>query len=91
MKEIRSLHTFLADFFRKHSTIKDFSSRRVPYHYEQASMFTELVAYLRSQDSRRVGRNDRQAYLRVRIFMNQEENSIVEILETSLHKSDSST
>lgn len=63
------MHVFLAEFFRKHSTIKDFSTRRVPYHYEQAGMSTELVAFLRSTESRHIGRTDRQTYLRVSIFM----------------------
>ena len=67
--EIRSLHAFLAEFYIKHGSIKHFSSRRVPYHYDQASMFKELITYLRSQDSRNVGRIDRQTYLRVRLFL----------------------
>ncbi|CAF1086252.1 unnamed protein product [Rotaria sp. Silwood1] len=64
--EIRSIHSFMADFYLKHSTIKDFSSRRVPYHYEEAHMYKELVAYLRSSESRGISRIDRQAYLRRR-------------------------
>jgi hypothetical protein len=67
--EIRSLHGFMADFFVKYPSIKDFSSTRVPYHYDQAHMYKELIAYLRSPQSREVGRVDRQAYLRVRIFI----------------------
>ncbi len=65
--EIRSLNAFLAEFYHKHSSIKDFACRRVPYHYDQASMPKELIAYLRSQDSRSVNRLDRQTYLRVRL------------------------
>ncbi|CAF2483713.1 unnamed protein product [Rotaria sp. Silwood2] len=64
--EIRSLNSFMAQFYHKYSTIKDFSFRRIPYHYEQAHMYKELVAYLRSSESRGVSRTDRQAYLRRR-------------------------
>ncbi|CAF0915376.1 unnamed protein product [Rotaria sordida] len=64
--EIRSLNSFMADFYLKHSTIKDFSSRRIPYHYEQGHMYKELVTYLRSSESRKISRIDRQAYLRRR-------------------------
>ncbi len=64
--EIRSLNTFLADFYIKHPSIKDFASRRIPYHYDQAHMYKDLVTYLRSQDSRAINRADRQTYLRVR-------------------------
>ncbi len=67
VNEIRSLNAFLAEFYIKHSSIKDFACRRVPYHYDQASMPKELITYLRSQDSRHVGRLDRQSYLRVRL------------------------
>ena len=59
----------MADFYLKHSTIKDFSSRRIPYHYEQGHMYKDLVTYLRSSESRHISRIDRQAYLRVSIFI----------------------
>ena len=66
-EEIKSLNAFMADYYLKYPTIKEFSSRRIPYHYEQAHMYKELVTYLRSSESRYVGRLDRQTYLRVRI------------------------
>jgi len=66
--EIQSLNAFIADFYLKHASIKDFSSRRIPYHYDLACMYKELVTFLRSQQSRAVSRVDRQTYLRVRIF-----------------------
>ncbi|UJR37210.1 hypothetical protein I4U23_029919 [Adineta vaga] len=62
--ELRSIHKFLAEFFLKDPSIKDYSRRRVPYHYEQAHMIKELIAYLRSLESRSVAQIDRQAYLR---------------------------
>jgi hypothetical protein len=66
VNEIRSLNAFLAEFYIKHSSIKDFACRRVPYHYDQASMPKELITYLRSPGSRSVALLDRQVYLRVR-------------------------
>jgi len=66
--EIRSLNAFLADFHTKHPSIKEFSTRRIPYHYDEANMPKELVTYLRSQASRDVNRLERQTYLRVRLF-----------------------
>ncbi|CAF0883848.1 unnamed protein product [Adineta steineri] len=62
--DLISIHKFLANFYLKNSTIKDFSTRRVPYHYEQAQMIKELVTFLRSLDSRAVNQLDRQVYLR---------------------------
>ncbi|CAF3865964.1 unnamed protein product [Rotaria magnacalcarata] len=64
--ELRSMHSFMADFYLRSQTIKDFSVRRVPYHYEKANMYSELIKYLRSSQSRGVDRLDRQAYLRRR-------------------------
>jgi homoserine acetyltransferase len=67
--EKRSTNAFLADFYRKSSSIQEFSSRRVPYHYEEAGMYKELLTYLRSQESRFVNRLERQAYIYVRLYM----------------------
>lgn len=66
--EIRSLHAFMAEFYRKHSSIKEISTSRVLYHYEQGRMYEELVEYLSSLEGRLVARHDRENYLRVRIF-----------------------
>jgi hypothetical protein len=58
----------MADFYLEHSSIKEFACRRVPYHYDEAGMYKDLVTYLRSQRSRGVTQAERYAYLRVRIF-----------------------
>jgi hypothetical protein len=67
--EIRSLHAFMAEFYRKYSSMKDMATSRVLYHYEQGHMYQELVTYLYSLEGRLVARDDRENYLRVRIFI----------------------
>jgi len=59
----------MSNFYLKYSTLKEFSVRRLPYHYEKANMLKELLAYLRSQQSHGVARTDRQTYLRVSKFI----------------------
>lgn len=69
VNEIRALHAFMAEFYRKYSSMKDVSTSRVLYHYEQGHMYQELVNYLHSLEGRIVTRHDRENYLRVRIFI----------------------
>ncbi|CAF1128328.1 unnamed protein product [Adineta ricciae] len=64
--EIRTLHAFMAMFYRKHSSIKDIATSRVLYHYEQGRMYHELLAYLNSVEGYIVTHHDRQNYLRRR-------------------------
>lgn len=63
---MHSLNSFMANFYLQNPTIKDFACSRIPYHYEQAHMYQELISYLRSLESRYVSRADRQEYMRVR-------------------------
>lgn len=65
--ELHRLHGFMAEFYRKHSSIKDIGTSRVLYHYEQGYMYEEMVTYLQSLEGRLVTRHDRENYLRVRI------------------------
>jgi hypothetical protein len=37
--EIRTLHAFMAEFYRKYSSMKDIATSRVLYHYEQGHMY----------------------------------------------------
>ena len=67
VNEIRILHAFMAEFYRKYSLMKDVLTSRVLYHYEQGHMYQELVTYLHSLEGRIVARHDRENYLRVRI------------------------
>ena len=67
--EIRTLHAFMTEFYRKYSPMKDIATSRVLYHYEQGHMYQELVTYLHSLEGRIVTRHDRENYLRVRIFI----------------------
>lgn len=67
--EISTLHAFMAEFYRKYSSMKEISTSRVLYHYEQGHMYQELVKYLHSLEGRLVARHDRENYLRVRIFI----------------------
>lgn len=67
--EIRLTNAFMADFCMKHPSIKEFSARRIPYHYDEAGMYKELITFLRSQNSRGVTRAERQNFLRVRIYL----------------------
>jgi len=67
--EIRTLHLFLTEFYRKYSSMKDIATSRVLYHYEQGHMYQELVTYLHSREGFIVTRHDRENYLRVRIFI----------------------
>jgi hypothetical protein len=67
--EIRSLHTFMIEFYRKYSSMKDIATSRVLYHYEEGHMYQELVTYLHSPEGFIVTRHDRENYLRVRIFI----------------------
>ncbi|CAF5066594.1 unnamed protein product, partial [Rotaria magnacalcarata] len=64
--ETCTLHTFMAEFYRKYSSMKDIATSRVLYHYEQGHMYQELVTYLRSPEGRIVTRHDRENYLRRR-------------------------
>ncbi|CAF1350468.1 unnamed protein product [Rotaria sordida] len=64
--EICTLHAFMAEFYRKYSSMKDIATSRVLYHYEQGHMYQELVTYLRSLEGRIVTRHDRENYLRRR-------------------------
>jgi hypothetical protein len=86
--EIHPLNAFMAHFYLKNPSSKEFSARRIPYHFDKAALYKELVTYLRSQESRLVTRQDRQTYLRVRIFY-QTFQLIHDChcLETSLSKS----
>ena len=67
--EIRALHAFMSEFYRKYSSMKDVATSRVLYHYEQGHMYQELITYLSSPEGRIVTRHDRENYLRVRIFI----------------------
>lgn len=67
--ETRRLHTFMTEFYRKYSSMKNIATSRVLYHYEQGCMYQELVTYLRSVEGRIVTRDDRENYLRVSIFL----------------------
>lgn len=69
VNEIRTLHAFMAEFYRKYSSMKEISTSRVLYHYEQGHMYQELVKYLHSTEGYIVARHDRENYLRVRIFL----------------------
>jgi hypothetical protein len=63
--KIRTLHAYMAEFYRCHSSIKEIATARVLYHYEQAHWYQELVTYLSSLEGRLVARHDRENYLRV--------------------------
>ncbi len=71
----------MVEFYRKHSSVKDVSISRVPYHYEKACMYQELVTYLRSPEAIIISRHERETYLRVRIFIfylkNKKEKSVI--------------
>ncbi|CAF3689165.1 unnamed protein product [Adineta steineri] len=62
--EIRTLHAFMAEFYRKYSSTKNYATSRVLYHYEQGHMYQELVSYLHSPEGFIVARHDRENYLR---------------------------
>ena len=63
--DARTLHAFMAEYYRTYSPMKDIATSRVLYHYEQGHMYEELVTYLRSPEGRIVARHDRENYLRV--------------------------
>ena len=83
--DTRSVNGFLAEFYRKESSIKEFGKRRVPYHYDQGSMWKELITFLRSLESAGVNRPDRFTYLRVRLKNILKFFNILYHLETSLY------
>ena len=66
--DARTLHAFMAEYYRRYSPMKDTATSRVLYHYEQGHMYEELVAYLSSLEGRIVARHDRENYLRVSRF-----------------------
>ncbi|UJR29657.1 hypothetical protein I4U23_017205 [Adineta vaga] len=64
--EICNLHAFMAEFYRKYSSIKDIGTSRVLYHYEQGHLYQELITYLHSLEGFIVTRHDKENYLRRR-------------------------
>lgn len=67
--EKRPLHRCIGEFYRDRSSVKDFSYTRVPYHFEQAQMYKEMIDFLRGRTSRAVHAADRRAYLQVTLCL----------------------
>ena len=74
--ENRALHRCLGEFYLDHSSLKQFSSTRVPFHFEHAQMYKEMIHFLRGTASRNVYPIDRRAYLQVNalFFINTQIN-----------------
>jgi hypothetical protein len=49
--------------------MSQFSAHRVPYHYQQAHMYKEMIEFLRSVPSRSLSASVRRSYIHVSSYI----------------------